>query len=201
MLFSQACKTLIATGEVAALALVEDSSTLVRRQLELLVQAAYIARDSEETTRVGRAGMFLAFLWHKWPEDLRERIPVDERGLWSSLYREHGAKFTATRKMWGPTFKQMFEYVEQLDTYDEDYSHLSNVAHGGPPSLVHHYAQPVIRLHDDREIGGLLLYGSGYALGTAMIWNDIFHMADEAALVGLRDELLLVRNQRSDQRG
>jgi hypothetical protein len=144
MLFLQAFKTLVATRELAALALVEDAATLVRRQLELAVQAVYISCDSEEGTRTRRAGMYLAYLWHKWPADLRARLPAAERRAWDALYREHGGAFTPERKAWGPNFKQMFEYAEQADTYEQDYTHLSNVAHGGPPSLVHHYAQPTV---------------------------------------------------------
>lgn len=190
MLFAQAFKTLTAIGELSTLALVEDTATLVRRQLELAVQAIYIARDSKESTRSQRAGMYLAFLWHKWPSALRARLPAAERQAWEALYREYGKAFTASRKSWGPNFRQMFEYAEQVDTYQQDYTHLSNIAHGAPPSLVYQYAQPTVALHDDREVGGLLLYASRYALATTMVWNDIFALATPDTLNGLRDLLL-----------
>lgn len=51
MLFIQAFKAHLSVGELAELALVEDAATIVRRLLELGIQAVYIARDSEEATR------------------------------------------------------------------------------------------------------------------------------------------------------
>jgi hypothetical protein len=196
MLFPQAFKSLVATRELAALALVEDAATLVRRLLEIAVQAVYIARDSEEATRTERAGAYLAFLWHKWPADLRTQLPAVEQQAWNAVYRTHGTRLTPGRKSWGPTFREMFEYAEQAGTYKEDYGYLSNVAHGGPPSLVHRYAQPTVFLHDDREVGGLLLHASGYALATTMVWNDIFGVADAAELTRLRDMVLAARGGR-----
>jgi hypothetical protein len=52
-----------------------------------------------------------------------------------------------------------------------------------------------VTLHDDREVGGLLVYASRYALGTTMVWNDIFGVADAAKLAGLRDMVLAERGE------
>jgi hypothetical protein len=189
MLFLQSFKSLVSVRELAALALTEDVATIDRRLLELAIQAVYITRDSEETERTKRAGMYLAFLWHKWPADLRARVPEDERKAWEAIYAVHGCGFTDQRASWGPNFRQMFEYAEQPETYRLDYKHLSNTAHGSPAMLVHDYAQPVVPVHDDRMVPHLLLCGARYAFATIRVWDDVFHVADVAKLEELRQLL------------
>jgi hypothetical protein len=189
MLFVQAFKAHHAVYELASYALVEDTATIVRRLLELAIQAVYISRDSEEATRLDRAGKFLAFLWHKWPADLRDRLPRDERRAWESVYATYGRDFKPERKQWGPPFFEMFKYAEQPVTYAEDYSLLSNIAHGSPPSLVHEYANPTVEIHSDRLVPLLVNYGSRYALGMALLWDDIFHLLDAAKAKTLLDAM------------
>jgi hypothetical protein len=79
----------MAVDELTSLVLTEDAATIVRRLLELAVQLVYIARDDDEKTRDRRAGMYLAFLWHEWPAELRNRLPPDERKAWEALYAEY----------------------------------------------------------------------------------------------------------------
>ncbi|MGH2372433.1 MAG: DUF5677 domain-containing protein [Gemmatimonadales bacterium] len=200
MLFTQAFKSHVSMHELATLALVEDAATVIRRLLELCVQAIWIARDSSEDVRRRRAGMFLAFLWHKWPTDLKDRIPQAERDAWEAVLATYGNDFGADRKQWGPNFGQIFDALEESDlaagepkgSYRDNYAYLSNVAHGSPPSLVHTYAQPVIQLHDDRLVPQMLVFASMYSLATAMVWNDLFQLCDSSLLVKLRDKVLAI---------
>ncbi len=83
----------------------------------------------------------------------------------------------------------MFTYAGRRDTYDEDYAHLSSIAHGAPASLVHGYSEAVVPVHDDRHVPQLLVYGSRYALATTMVWNDIIHALDTITLEELMDAL------------
>lgn len=192
MLLIQTFKSLQSTNELCLLALTEDAATIARRLLEIAIQAIYIAQDSEQATRIERAGMYLAFLWHKWPDDLHEVIPLPERQAWERIYEQFGTHLSAKSYRWGPRFSEMFEYAEQKDTYTLDYSHLSSIAHGSPSMLVHDYAQERVFLHDDRHVPSLLVFASGYALGTLIVWNDIFHLVESdrvSALLNMHADL------------
>ncbi len=174
MLFVQGFKSHQSVYFLCSHALVEDAATIVRRLLELFVQAIYIARDSEESERNHRAGMYLAFLWREWPTSLRERIPFDERQAWESLYATYAHQIKGKR--WGPSFAKMFQYAGNPDTYDQAYSLLSGFAHGSPTSLVGSYSQACVELHSDRGVPFVLEYATRYALGLTLIWNDIFQL-------------------------
>lgn len=189
MLFIQAFKAHLSVGELAELALVEDAATVVRRLLELGIQAVYIARNSEEATRRKRAGGYLAFLWHQWPDEFRARIPSAERAAWDELYGLFGAEFKPNRKRWGPSLRAMFEYAEHPKTYEQDYSFLSNVAHGAPPSLVHSYSQQTVPLHDDRLVPDLVIRAARYGLAITLVWNDLFGLVSSSDLEALRQRI------------
>jgi hypothetical protein len=204
LLFIQAFKSHVSTYELATLALVEDAATIVRRSLELAVQTVYIAKDSSPDVRLQRAGTFLAFLWTKWPEELRSNIPEGERQAWDAILQKYGAHFTTKSKQWGPRFSEIFQELENSDEsagfpkgpYRENYSFLSNVAHGSPPSLVPGYAYGVVPIHDDRLVSMILLFSATYGLVTAMIWNELFHLMDELELNTLKDQALSLLAQR-----
>lgn len=197
MLFVQAFKAHVSVGELAELALVEDAATIVRRLLELAIQAVYIARDSEEATRRQRAGAYLAFLWHQWPDEFRGRLPRAERKAWEEVYVLFGAEFKPTRKKWGPSIRDMFLYAEHPETYEQDYSFLSNVAHGAPPSLVHSYSHPTVPLHDDLLVPDLIIRAASYGLAITLAWNDVFGLVKSSELEDLRHRV--VRARFSDQ--
>lgn len=193
MLFVQGFKAHQSVYFLCSQALVEDAATIVRRLLELFVQAIYIARDSEESERTQRAGMYLAFLWHEWPADLRERIPPDERAAWESVYVTYAHDFKYKR--WGPSFAKMFGYAGRADTYEEDYSLLCGFAHGSPTSLVGSYSQARVELHPDRWVPFLLEYATRYALGLTLVWNDIFHLCDDGRLAAAQTSVRTFRDR------
>lgn len=71
-----------------------------------------------------------------------------------------------------------------------------NVAHGSPPSLVPGYAHGVVPIHDDRLVSTLLVFSSMYSLVTAMIWNELYQLMDEAELNGLKNRALSLLAQK-----
>ena len=184
MLFVQAFKAHQSVYELSALCLTEDAAAIVRRLLELAAQAVWIAKDSEVETCQRRAGMYLAFLWVKWPAERRGLVPAEERAAWERVTEQYGGDFTADRKQWGPNFGQIFDAIEKSERdaggpvgeYRDTYSYLSNVAHGSPPSLVHSYSGGTIQVHDSRLVGQMLIFGTLYVLSTASVWNDIYHI-------------------------
>jgi hypothetical protein len=115
-----------------------------------------------------------------------------------------GEGLTANRRRWGPSFGEIFAELEKADdaaggprgSYRENYSLLSNIAHGSPPNLVHSYAQGVVPIHDDRLVSSLLTLGSMYSLISAATWNEHFGGIDLKDLEELRDRAIALWNQR-----
>jgi hypothetical protein len=181
MLFVQAFKSMTSVRELASLALSEDAATLTRRLMELAVRSIFIARDSEEQTRIDRAEAYLAALWNEWPTELRVIIAETERNAWetiTSAYPQHDASGRRRRK---PSIREQFNYAEQPETYRTDYSYLSSIAHGLPPAFVHQYSQGIVQIHDDREVPRLLVYSASYGLATFLVWQEHFEIADVPA--------------------
>jgi hypothetical protein len=194
MLFLQCFKAHVSTFELAALAQVEDAATIVRRLLELAAQAHYIGLHADAEERQRRAGAFLAFMWMKWPEEAHGAIAVDERQAWEKVLDVHGGHFKPDPRQWGPHFGEIFSELESRDqlpagAWRNDYRYLSNVAHGCPPSLVHSYGQPIIPVHDDRQVPAILVAGSSYALLCAMVWNEVTRLIPDAQLSALAQEI------------
>ena len=198
MLFVQCFKAHQSTYELAILAQLEDAATIVRRLLELAVQAVYIGHHPDAEERERRAGAFLAFMWLKWPVKSRGAIPTDERDAYEQMVERYGSHFKPEQRQWGPSFGEIFAELEAKDFGEgkpqvgcrQDYRYLSNVAHGSPPYLVHTYAQRgVVSLHDDRHVPALLLTGASYAvLGTA-IWNEAYRLIPDPQLEALAAQI------------
>jgi hypothetical protein len=75
MPFVQGFKAHVSTYQLATLAQVEDAATIIRQSLEVAVQAICLGRGSSKERRK-RGGRFLAFLWVKWPAQLRAACGV-----------------------------------------------------------------------------------------------------------------------------
>ena len=189
MLFVQAFKSLTAVRELASLALAEDAAALTRRLMELAVKTIFIARDSEEQTRVDRAGTYLADLWNEWPADLHAVIPEPERNVWETLAAAYPRYESNGKRRRRPSIKKQFEYADQPETYAKDYSYLSSITHGLPPAFVHQYSHGFVPVHDDREVPRLLVYSASYALVTFLVWQEHFGFTDipgEALMTSVR---------------
>ena len=66
----QGFKAHVSTYQFAILAQVDDAATIIRQSLKVAVQAVCLGRASSKERRK-RGGRFLAFLWVKWPAQLR----------------------------------------------------------------------------------------------------------------------------------
>jgi hypothetical protein len=174
MLMVQAYKAHASVYFLAVRALIEDAATITRRLLEIAVQAVYITGESDPAESKQRAGRYLAYLWYSMPPEWRQRMSIEERTVWETSYQTYQHWLPARPIRWGPNFSEMFEAVGLKDTYREDYSLLSSIAHGTPPHLVQDYAQPVVPLGPDDFIPMMLVFASRYHLAVADQWNDIF---------------------------
>lgn len=185
MLMVQAYKAHASVYFLAVRAQIEDAATITRRLLEIAVQAIYITGDSDPEVCKQRAGRYLAHLWASIPDEWRTKMPIEERTAWETYYQSHQHLLPAKRRSWGPNFRSMFQEIGHVSTYERDYSLLSRIAHGAPPSLVQDYAQLVVPLRSDTFVPTILIFASRYYLAVAGQWNDIFHLANSDELVGL----------------
>ena len=182
MLMVQAYKAHASAYLLAVRAQVEDAATIARRILEIAVQTIYITGDSDREICKQRAGRYLAYLWDSIPTEWRTKMPPEERTVWETYYQAHQHRLPKKRKSWGPDFKSMFQEVGSLSTYEEDYSLLSGIAHGTPPSLVQDYAQPVVALRSDIFVPVMLVFASRYYLAVVGQWNNLFSLVSPSKL-------------------
>lgn len=170
---------------LAVRAQVEDAATITRKLLEIAVQTIYITADDNADVCRQRAGRYLAYLWNSVPQEWRAKMPDRERQVWEAYHADHGRLLSERSRSWGPNVRSMFEEIGQPETYEQDYSLLSRIAHGTPPSLVQDYAQPIVPLRDDTFVPMVLVFASRYYLATAGQWNRLFRLVDEGALASL----------------
>ena len=187
MLMVQAYKAHASVYLLAVRAQVQDPATITRRILEIAVQTIYITGDSDREICKERAGRYLAYLWDLIPTEWRTKMMPAERTVWESYYRAHQHQLSKKRKSWGPDFRSMFETIGSQSTYEEDYSLLSGIAHGTPPSLVQDYAQPVVGLRSDIFVPVMLVFASRYYLAVVGQWNNLFSLVSLGKLEELVD--------------
>jgi hypothetical protein len=168
----------------------EDSATIVRRLMELSVQAVYIGAESEPREKKRRAGSYIAFMWRQVPPKNKHRLPEEVREYWSAMARSYGRFVRAKAKRWGPTWKDMFEAIDQGALYASDYSFLSSIAHGQPDSQIPVFSRDTIRVYSHEFVPVLLSYSSKYYLAVAEQWNNVFAALDKEVFATLADEVV-----------
>lgn len=195
----QAYKAHDAVAELAEVGLAEDAATVTRRLLELGVQAVYIGADSEAPVCEARAGRYLAFLWRNMNPAAKRHVLGDARTYWEDIEATYGNGIPPKATRWGPTMREMFKYAEREDTYQEDYSLLSQIAHGLPEEFILYHGIERFPLRSTLHIPGILLFASRYYLGVVDVWNRHFALASEAEIKELAS--LLANDQDEDDDG
>ena len=165
--------------------LMEDSSTIARRLLELSVQAVYIGMEDDDKERNRRSGAYLAFMWRQLPQQIKRKLPLNVRQQWVGIARGNGRFVKPKAIRWGPDFRTMFKAIGVDDLYVSDYSFLSSIAHGSPDQQVFQYSASTIRVHSDQFAPILLVYSSRYYLAAAEAWNHLFGILDTAQFATL----------------
>jgi hypothetical protein len=113
-------------------------------------------------------------------------MPPHIRGVWESISNATGP-LPPGRPRWGPTFKQMFEYAGLDDTYKEDYTFLSTLAHGSSEEQIVLFSLPTIQIRPTHQVGMLLVFASRYYLAVAEIWNRASHAIEPSEFAALAE--------------
>ncbi len=103
MLMVQCLKAHNTVSLLAQHGLMEDSSTIARRLLELSVQAVYIGMEDDDKEKNRRSGAYLAFLWRQLPQRIKLKLPLSVRQHWVGIARGNGRFVKPNAKRWVPT--------------------------------------------------------------------------------------------------
>lgn len=190
MLMIQSLKAHATVSLLTQHGLMEDSSTIARRLLELSVQAVYIGMEEDDRIRNRRSGMYLAFMWRQLPRRIKLKLPLNVRQHWVGIARGNGRFVKPNARRWGPDFRTMFRAIGADDLYVSDYSFLSSIAHGSADHQVFQYSASTIRVHSDQFAPILLVYSSRYYMAAAEAWNHLFGILDTAQLATLTKQAL-----------
>lgn len=175
-LLIQAYKAHDAVAVLAENGLIEDAATVTRRLMEVGIQAVYIGADSEIDTCNERGGRYLSYLWREMPAEAKAHLNAAATAHWTAMAAKYGAGIHPRAKQWGPKVSEMFEYAERRDTYDQDYSLLSQVAHGSPEEFILHYSAERFPLRSTLHLPAVMKFASRYYVATADIWNRHFRL-------------------------
>ena len=197
MLFVQSFGAHVSTYELACLAQVEDAATIVRRLLELAAQAHYIGLHPERRSASGVPGPSLHLCGSSGQTRLTAPSPQTSAKP-GTMFRPLTARTSSPTSDTGARISGRFSRSWKgctnrrgrlVGAWNDDYRYLSNVAHGSPPALVHSYGQPIVPLHDDRQVPAILLAGASYALLCAMVWNEVVRCIPDAELFAIADDI------------
>ena len=178
----QAHNTLLSVYILSIRALTEDAATLTRRLLEIAVTAGYITCSDSPAERAQRAGCYLSRLWQETPDDLRKSVLASERRRWQAFVRRHQKRFHNNSPCQRPRFNEMFKALEQDQTYKDDYSLLSGIAHASPSSLIQVHARKPVPMRDEVQVSTMIVFSCRYYLAVADLWNRGLHLMPARAL-------------------
>jgi hypothetical protein len=189
MLMYQALKS---DGTVSLLAqhgLLEDAATIARRLMELAVQSLYLWADGDTTLQEQRANRYLAHMWRQLPPRALDQMPEEIKTQWRAIDADVGDSLPANAKRWGPRWDRMFAEVGASEMYREDYSLLSNMAHGSPDDLVIRFSLTRIRVHRHEHAWVVLWYATKYFVIVAGMWNNAFAVIPDAQVKAVLDRV------------
>jgi hypothetical protein len=171
----------------------EDAATILRRLLEISLQAGYLANDPE--ARELRGKQYLAYYWAQVPDLLKTGLDVPTRERLNAMYEAHKHLLAFDRRgrpsnWWSGTIRDLADRLGLLDTYDQDYTFLSQMAHGTTQGILLEIRSEGIEIRSDRMVREILVFGCRYILGLTLLWNERFNLVDEKVRTGLSSKAL-----------
>jgi hypothetical protein len=124
-----------------------------------------------------------------WPWSVVLRDKTGDRHAWASLYAQVAGQWKKNKP---PRIQvaEMFREADAQHLHEADYSFLSSIAHGSPPTLVASYATAQIQVHDDQMLPAILKASLKYTLISVGVWNTVFELADVDRLQQLTTEAI-----------
>ena len=191
LLFIQAFKSHGSLYSLCVIGHCEDAATIARRIFEVALQIGYL--DSEEPERENRGKQYLAYFFHLVNGILANpSLTPEEREQWQQLYDQNKQwlKFNKSGNPlpnWsGLSIAEMARKLNMIQTYNEDYRFLSNMAHGSSAGSLLRMRDGKLQITDDTTATPILVYGTRYTLGVTEVWNAHFKLIEESKMAELR---------------
>ena len=195
ILFVQAFKSHGSLGLLSLAGQGEDGATVARRMLEIAFQSRHLC--AEVARRDERGKKYLAWYWAQAPIRLKADLPPDVRTRWQSQYDRHkrfflNRKGKRSRNWWGDsTMKDLATKLRLVDTYDQDYGFLSQIAHCTAQGFFLERRGGVVEVRTTGLlIRAILIFGTRYMLTIAQVWQEHFGLLDGLVLAGIADQAL-----------
>jgi len=193
LLFIQAYKSYTAVYFLAVRGHGEDAATILRRLLEISLQVCYLAKDYDERSQRGKN--YLAYYWAQVPSLLKLSLDEKMRDRLQDLYKKHQHPLTFDRKgrannWWCGTIRNLANRLGLVETYDQDYTFLSQMAHGTTQGVLVDIRNNRIEIRSDLMVREIWVFGVRYMLNVAFEWNNHFNLIDGAGLIALSNRAL-----------
>lgn len=170
----------------------EDGATILRRMLEIAFQADYLSKDVAH--RDTRAIQYLAWFWLQAPVRLKADLPAAQKAWWEEKFKAHkhlilGVKGRPLRNWWGDaTIRDLASQLGWLDTYEQDYRFLSQMAHCTAQGVLLERVGNTLEIRTDMLVREILVFGTRYMISVAKHWNDVFGLMEPDQLAELAAE-------------
>ncbi len=193
LLFIQAFKSFSSLYVLCVRGLDEDAATILRRLLEITMQAKFLAQEPRE--REHRGARYLAYFWGQVPMRVELGLAPARRHWWEEMLKRHKSNLSFGRrgqvqKWWGGSIGDLFTTLGRKDTYDQDYSLLSQMTHGTSQGILLDVRGDRIEILSSRMVPEILVFGCRYVLLVAHLWNEHFNLMEMQALSSLMEEAL-----------
>ncbi len=150
--------------------------------------------DSEVPERENRGREYLAYFFHLVPKGIlaNPSLPPQERKQWQQLYDQNKRwlKFSKSGNPlsnWsGLRVADLARKLSMMQTYNEDYGFLSNMAHGSSAGSLLRMRDGKLQITDDTAATPILVYGTRYMLAATEVWNAHFKLIEELKMAEFR---------------
>lgn len=182
MLFVQAYKAHVSVLLLVLHGHMEDAATVARRLLELAAAMGYFGLAPTPEAKTARVKRYLADMWTDLPPEGQNLLPNAAREFWHKI-----ANGTPRGAL--PKIQSIFSELGRQDTYNDDYSLLSRIAHGASSDQIIAFAADTVPVRPLWHLGTLLALASRYFVAAALVWNDSFSLIDQGKLDALSEKV------------
>lgn len=170
----------------------EDGATILRRMLEIAFQTRYLYADPDK--RQDRAHRYLAWFWLQAEGRIKGSLSEKQRTWWQSQFEAHKHLILKPsgrppRNWWGDsTIKSLAKELGFIETYDQDYRFLSQMAHCTAQGILMERRGDIVGIRTDMLVREILIFGTKYMIEVARIWNENSALLDTPTLANLAKE-------------
>jgi uncharacterized protein DUF5677 len=144
----------------------EDAATILRRMLEIALQMRFLCEIPAQ--RLDRAQRYLAWFWLQAEKRIKVGLRPEQQVWWQTQYDAHKGLILKSsgrpkRNWWGDSnIRDLANTLGLVDTYDQDYRFLSQMAHCTSQGILLGKIGNVIQIRTDMLVREILVFGTRY---------------------------------------